>query len=214
MAQPDHLRCSDEDRTFVEQVLNTAYADGRITLEEHQNRLDQVWKAKTFGELRPLTDDLIAVEQQLRAETKPEPKDGFPRAVVDLLHPAEEPDTITTILGGHRRIDEPWRLRRNTNITAALGEVKLDLTKAVFESERCVINFMVAMADVKIKVPAGVRITNQVGNFLADIKITGLVPEEDGPEIVLKGVSTMADIKIIGPNRKQSLGKKLFGQSW
>ena len=62
MPQPDHLRCSDADRTAIEQLLTDAYSDGRLTREEHDERLNRTWEAKTFGDLREITADLVPTD--------------------------------------------------------------------------------------------------------------------------------------------------------
>ena len=54
------LRASDRDRDVVNDVLGTAYADGRLTPDELDERSDRVVRAKTLGELPPILDDLVA----------------------------------------------------------------------------------------------------------------------------------------------------------
>ena len=54
------LRASDRDRDVVNDVLGTAYADGRLTPAELDERSDHVTQAKTLGELPPILDDLVA----------------------------------------------------------------------------------------------------------------------------------------------------------
>jgi hypothetical protein len=58
---PDHgrLRASDQDRDLVNDALATAYAEGRLTAEELDERTDAVARARTLGELPPLVDDLV-----------------------------------------------------------------------------------------------------------------------------------------------------------
>ncbi len=58
--QHAHLRASDRDRDVVSEVLGTAYAEGRLTPEELDERTDQVARARTLGELPPLISDLVA----------------------------------------------------------------------------------------------------------------------------------------------------------
>jgi len=53
------LRASDSDRDVVNDVLGTAYAEGRLTPEELDERSDQVVQAKTLRELPPIIDDLV-----------------------------------------------------------------------------------------------------------------------------------------------------------
>ncbi|MCW2762761.1 MAG: hypothetical protein JWR85_2962 [Marmoricola sp.] len=58
--QHGRLRASDSDRDIVNDVLGTAYAEGRLTPEELDERSDQVARAKTLGELPAVMDDLVA----------------------------------------------------------------------------------------------------------------------------------------------------------
>jgi len=52
------IRASDEDRSRTAAALGEHYAAGRLTLEEFQGRLDQVYAATTLGELDRLMADL------------------------------------------------------------------------------------------------------------------------------------------------------------
>jgi hypothetical protein len=53
------LRASDHDRDVVNDLLGTAYAEGRLTPDELDERSDQVAKSKTLGELPAIIDDLV-----------------------------------------------------------------------------------------------------------------------------------------------------------
>src|SRR4029077_8982079 len=60
---PDHrpdVRISDTDRDRAAEVLREAHAQGRITVDELDERLTSVYSAKTFAELTPVTRDLPA----------------------------------------------------------------------------------------------------------------------------------------------------------
>lgn len=59
LAEAD-LRASDADRDRVADILRDALAEGRLTTEEHSERLDGVYAAKTVGELEPYVRDLPA----------------------------------------------------------------------------------------------------------------------------------------------------------
>lgn len=58
-AVPD-LRASDADREQVAGILRDALAEGRLDMEEFEERLDATYKARTYGELTPITRDLPA----------------------------------------------------------------------------------------------------------------------------------------------------------
>ena len=53
------LRASDRDRDVALEVLGEAFADGRLTREEYDDRAGAVASAKTLGELPPQLEDLI-----------------------------------------------------------------------------------------------------------------------------------------------------------
>src|SRR5690606_6348921 len=52
------MRASDADRDRVAARLREALAEGRLTPDEHSERLDAVYNSKTLGELAPLLRDL------------------------------------------------------------------------------------------------------------------------------------------------------------
>lgn len=52
------LRASDRDRAVIETVLADAFAEGRITRAEYDERSEAVLSSRTLGELLPLVRDL------------------------------------------------------------------------------------------------------------------------------------------------------------
>jgi hypothetical protein len=52
------MRAADNDRTRVVQQLTEAHAEGRLDLAEFDERVAQVWAARTYAELAHLTADL------------------------------------------------------------------------------------------------------------------------------------------------------------
>lgn len=55
----DKLRIGDSDRELVSRLLKQAVDEGRLTLPEYDLRLQQVYEAKTVGDLDPITGDLM-----------------------------------------------------------------------------------------------------------------------------------------------------------
>ena len=56
------LRASDADRERTAQLLREHHAVGRLTAEEFEGRLEQVFQARTLGELDALLADLPAID--------------------------------------------------------------------------------------------------------------------------------------------------------
>ena len=52
------MRAADSDRERVAEQLRVAHADGRLDLTEYDERVQQAWAARTYGELDVLTADL------------------------------------------------------------------------------------------------------------------------------------------------------------
>ncbi|MET9488124.1 DUF1707 domain-containing protein [Nocardia sp. NPDC006630] len=64
----EHMRASNADREQIVAKLRTAMDDGRIDLHEFDERLQQVYAAKTYGELAPVLSDL-PVQRVSRSST-------------------------------------------------------------------------------------------------------------------------------------------------
>jgi len=52
------IRASDKERESVVDVLRDAYTEGRLTLEEFEERTSAAYASKTWADLRELTGDL------------------------------------------------------------------------------------------------------------------------------------------------------------
>jgi Flp pilus assembly protein TadB len=53
-----HLRIGDVERETAARELGEHFALGRITVDEHAERLDRIWAARTQAELTPVFADL------------------------------------------------------------------------------------------------------------------------------------------------------------
>jgi hypothetical protein len=88
----DHLRASDTDRDAVVSVLRDAYAVGRLTLEEFDERTSAAYASKTWGDLRALTRDLperLELGADLPDDYRPRPSlPAAPRLDADRVLPA------------------------------------------------------------------------------------------------------------------------------
>lgn len=77
----EQLRIGDAERELAASALGEHYAQGRITAEEHTERLGQVWVARTRAELQPVFRDLPGP-----ARTPERPARGFrPRGLLGPL---------------------------------------------------------------------------------------------------------------------------------
>lgn len=65
MDSDGRIRASDSDRERVVEILRGGYTEGRLTLDEFNERMTAAYAAKTWSQLRELTSDL-PVEVNLR----------------------------------------------------------------------------------------------------------------------------------------------------
>ena len=68
---PSQLRISDADRHKVAELLREAAGEGRIDLDELDERLESTYAAKTYGDLVPITIDLPARPGDLPRSCRP-----------------------------------------------------------------------------------------------------------------------------------------------
>jgi hypothetical protein len=66
---PNRIRTSDTEREQVAEILRAAMTEGRLTLEEGEERLAAVYATKYRDELGPLTADLPNQGRQAVADT-------------------------------------------------------------------------------------------------------------------------------------------------
>lgn len=193
------MRCGDQDREEAAQHLATAFAQGRITREEHDERLESCWRARTFGDLDALLLDLGPVPQATReaAQHLPAPQGAGP--VVDRRQSGDGTDRIRSVMSDTRRQGQ-FRLAASTRVVTVMGNMVVDLTQAVFEADECVLDLGVVMSDLRVVVGPGVAVRDESGSVMSDVRFSGLAPVPAGsPVVVLRGHAVMSSVKVVGP---------------
>ena len=143
------LRASDADRDRIADILREALAEGRLDAAEHSERLDQVYAAKTLGELEPLVRDLPAGGAG-RPQPASAPRPFTPGSGGENPH-------LVGILGGAERKGR-WRVGNRITAVAIMGGVEIDLTEATFTSPELVIHCTAIMGGVSIRLPENVTL--------------------------------------------------------
>src|SRR3954447_6868372 len=95
MTDPSQLRISDSDRHRVAEVLRTAAGEGRLDLEELDQRLEATYAARTYADLVPITLDLPAHPHARPVAT--------PAATSPQVVPGAEKESHLAILSGFSR---------------------------------------------------------------------------------------------------------------
>ncbi len=68
----DRMRAADTDRERVAEQLRSAHSEGRLDLTEYDERVQQAWAARTYGELEALTADLPQAQRPAAPATRHE----------------------------------------------------------------------------------------------------------------------------------------------
>ncbi|GHF43666.1 hypothetical protein GCM10018790_21620 [Kitasatospora xanthocidica] len=191
------MRVSDADRERIAELLRDAYAEGRLDADEHAERIEAAYAAKTFGELAPLTRDLPA--RPLSFEKAPL------GAVATPQPPArQESPAVVAIFGGASRKGR-WRVGSHLKAFAAFGGVEIDLSDAVFESPEVEIVVMAMFGGVEVRVPENVTLQGGgVGLFGGFDVREQTAADPYAPVVRVKGLAMFG-----GCTAKPRRGKKL-----
>ena len=202
-----NLRASDADREQVATVLSTAYAEGRITREEHDERLDQVMRARTFDDLVPITTDLVPLP--VSPPTAPAPAAAAPATTFSVDTSRDSGgDQLIAIFGGATPQGR-WRVPKQSTAVALFGGVEIDLTEAVFESTEIEITGFWCFGGMEIKAPAGIEVRDRTAGIFGGTDIKGLGdPIPGAPVITIKGVSLFGGVSVTGPVPSKKKRKK------
>jgi hypothetical protein len=187
---PRDLRASDADRDRVLALLAEAVSDGRLTPEEHAERVQRACTARTLGELAELTTDLAAPSAQ------PVRLDGG--------------RVISAIFGPARR-DGRWVVPETLTVTAVAGEVEADFTQAILQARHVQVLATVIGGRLRLVVPDGVSVVVTAPLVLGRRR-GGTPPpaSPDAPVIEVKGVVLGGEIIVRTPPRPRRF--RLFGR--
>lgn len=147
--RPD-LRASDADRERTAAVLQEATADGRVSTDELEQRLEVVYGARTRSELDAVVKDLQPVQWTRRT-------------------PAVGKDT--GVLSGFARKGR-WTVGDSYRGTAVVGSGVIDLREAEFTGPETTIHVSSWIGTVYVVVPDDVEVhvegTGVLGGFKQD----------------------------------------------
>ncbi|WBQ06754.1 DUF1707 SHOCT-like domain-containing protein [Kribbella sp. CA-293567] len=188
-----HLRASDTDRDQVVEVLRDALMTGRLSQDEHADRLEQTLQARTLGELEPITQDLAVPGQPFRPAAAAAPSNS-PVPIEQPADPSGSPDTVIGIFSGGERTGR-WRVKRRTNAFCLFGGYDLDMTDAVFEGREVTVWAFAIFGGIDITVPDAVEVRNDgVGIFGGFAARGGKTPDPNAPVVIVKGLALFGGV--------------------
>jgi hypothetical protein len=192
MADLPAMRASDADRERAAALLRDSAADGRLTVEELTERLEQAWSATTLAQLSALTADVDRGEEPL-ADPSPTPR----------LHRMKATSWLVAVMGGTSRKGR-WRADRRVRAIAVMGGCDIDLRNAELEGGEVSILAIAVMGGIDICVPEGVAV--EVGGFVLmggkDVKVEGM-PRPGAPLVRVTAIGLMGGVSVHTPKRRR-----------
>jgi hypothetical protein len=196
-AQPPALRASDGDRERVVEVLRQAAGEGRIDVDELDERLQLAYTMRTLTELESLTADVTVPEPDARATPV-----TTPHGIV--VRPGEGGTSmIASIMSGHERSGR-WRIAPHCRVINIMGGSELDLTQAELSDRVTTLNVLSILGGCEIRVPEGVDVQvsklGLMGGNGVELSDTPVPP--GGPVIHIRLVSILGGASVeTGPKK-------------
>ena len=216
--QPDpladalRLRASDSDREKVAGILRDAYAEGRLTRVEHEERLAETYQAMTYGELIPVMRDLPVPPGTLAIPTAPDltarpavpPAAGGTRAdggiLVNTGLTGQGDTSLVAIFGGFERKGS-WIVPAESSALCIFGGGELDLTEAVLTAQETVLTAVCLFGGLEITVPEGMIVRNEVVGIFGGSEVPKDSGEPGAPVLVVKGAAIFGGVEIHRPKK-------------
>ncbi|MFI9647153.1 DUF1707 domain-containing protein [Streptomyces sp. NPDC052040] len=186
------LRASDADRDRIADMLRDALAEGRLTADEHAERVEGVLNAKTVGELEVFVRDLPAAHPGRPApaytSAPHRPAGSGP------LPPVAEESVVAVFSSSVRR--GRWRAGRHLRVYSVFGSVTIDLSEAIFEYQQVVIKAVSVFGDVQIRVPENVSLRGTGGGILGNFEVRALdSAEPQAPVVQVDGWAVLGNVE-------------------
>ena len=178
---PPGQRASDNDRERAAAVLQEAHTDGRLDFQELDERLTQVYSAKTQLELRDVTADLVPVRNSSA--------------------PAEA--TIRATHSSQKR-EGAWQVPSHVAAELVHSSARLDFTDAVVHAREVTVTANLTHSSMALIVPLGWSVT------LDDIELHGgsasnrtVGGEPNGVQLVVKGAARYSSLTVRHPRKRR-----------
>ena len=188
---PSLLRVSDADRHKVAEILRQAAGEGRLDLDELDERLESAYAAKTYADLVPITADLPLRDAERLPGSVPQP------ATPNL--PAARYDSTIAVMGGSNR-KGLWEVGATHTAFAMWAGITLDLREARLTSRETVIYANAIWAGIDIVVNEHTQVIVDgigiMGGFeQARDKVAPTIRPES-PVVRVKGIALMAGVSV------------------
>jgi Domain of unknown function (DUF1707)/Cell wall-active antibiotics response 4TMS YvqF len=178
------LRASDADRERVVELLRGAGGDGRLDVDELDERVSAVYASRTVAALEALTADLLPTAPEAHPA-------AAPGGVVVRPGPGGT-SSVISIMGGAERKGR-WRVAPRCLVLNIMGGSELDLNDAELSDPETTIRVISIMGGSEIRVPDGVDVhVSKLGIMGGhDVQLSPDPPPPGAPVIHIKMLAIM-----------------------
>jgi Domain of unknown function (DUF1707) len=191
--EPPDLRASDAEREQTAETLRQAMGEGRLTVDELEDRLRSAYSAPTVRELERLVADVTVTPGAGRRSVAP--------AGSSSLTVREGPGGdrwVVSIMSGHDRKGR-WRIAERCTVLNIMGGSDIDLNDVELSDAVTQLNVYSVMGGGEVRVPEGVSV--EVSNVAImggnDVKLGDEPVPPGGPVIRIRLVSIMGGCGVI-----------------
>lgn len=182
------LRASDADRDRIADMLREALAEGRLTADEHAERVEGVLAARTVGELDAFVRDLPAAHGRRGSAAPSRPQAPGPV-------PADPDDSVVAVLGATVRRGRR-RVGRRIHAYAIFGSVEIDLAEAVFDHQQVLVKAVSVCGSVEVRVPENVTLRGAGGAVLGGFEVdTADATDPEAPVVHVDGWAVLGSVE-------------------
>jgi len=173
------IRASDAERDATVERLSRAAGDGRVTLEEFSQRMEQATAAKTRADLDRLVADLPAEPAAAGAPAAPAPATWHVSPV------------------GGLRVSGPWRMARHVIVASIVGGTWLDLSEAQLAAPEVTLTTVSLAGGTRIIVPPGIRVEASGFSLVGGTRVEGgPEPGPGAPTVYIRAFSLVGGVRI------------------
>jgi len=186
------MRISDADRDQAASVLSHALAEGRLTPQEHSERLDAIFAAKTQADITPLISDLPNAT-------------AIAQAGGTLVQPGSSTVAATgkrtrmvAFFGAIVR-KGAWRVPQDMTAVTVFAGGELDFRRAVLPPGVIKLRATCVLAGLEIIVPPEMHVIDSSWAFMGGIEVPPDSTESkspDAPVLHLSGVTIMGGVAV------------------
>lgn len=186
------MRISDADRDRAASVLSHALAEGRLTPQEHSERLDAIFAAKTQADITPLISDLPNAAALAHAGgTLVQPGVGTVATVGKRTR-------LVAFMGAFSR-KGVWQVPPTMSAVTVMAGGDLDFRAAVLPPGEIRLRVTCVMAGLDVVVPPEMRVIDGAWAIMGGIEVPPETDESNQPNapvLRLSGVTIMGGVSI------------------